>query len=85
MQSICRMRLLRALVISIAAIVLVACGTGDGQEQIPGTPQPTLTGVLVDSVTEVLRDVSLELVDEFQKTQQNGRGNTRKRPENACK
>ncbi|MDH3510526.1 MAG: family 16 glycosylhydrolase [Gammaproteobacteria bacterium] len=49
MQSVYPMRLMRLLSIVLSAIVLVACGNGDGKEPIPGTPQPTLTGVLVDS------------------------------------
>jgi hypothetical protein len=43
------MRLMRLLSIVLSAIVLVACGNGGGKESVPGTPQPTLTGVLVDS------------------------------------
>ena len=29
--------------------LLAGCGNGDGQQSVPGTPQPVLTGVLVDS------------------------------------
>lgn len=41
--------LFRTLLLLMVAGVLAACGTGDGQPRIEGTPQPTLTGVLVDS------------------------------------
>ena len=33
----------------LAVVVLAGCGDGDGPERVPGTPQPSLTGVLVDS------------------------------------
>ncbi len=41
--------LIRTLVSLIPAALLAACGTGDGQPRVEGTPQPTLTGVLIDS------------------------------------
>jgi len=49
MQSIPLARLARTLALSIAVSVLTACGNGSGPSGIPGTPQPELTGVLVDA------------------------------------
>jgi beta-glucanase (GH16 family) len=40
---------MRILTIVVPFTVLMGCGNGDGQERIPGTPLPTLTGVLLDS------------------------------------
>ncbi|MFW2403343.1 MAG: family 16 glycosylhydrolase, partial [Gammaproteobacteria bacterium] len=42
-------RLLRLLTLLVSVTVLIGCGDGRGQDPVPGTPQPTLTGVLVDS------------------------------------
>ena len=43
-------RLSRLLTIIIPFAVLMGCGEGDGPQSIPGTPQPPVTGVLIDSV-----------------------------------
>ena len=43
------MPLIRLLTVMIPVIGLTACGDGSGPTGIPGTPQPELTGVLVDS------------------------------------
>ena len=44
-----RNRLLRLCTIQLALILLAGCGGGSGPASVPGTPQPSLTGVLVDS------------------------------------
>ena len=43
---------MRKLAVLIPAIVLVSCGGGDGQQQIPATPETPVTGVLLDAVVE---------------------------------
>ena len=42
-------RLIRIFVAGIPALVLAACGGGEGQERIEATPQPVFTGILLDS------------------------------------
>jgi hypothetical protein len=36
----------------ISAIALASCGGGDGQQSIPATPTPVMTGVLLDAAVE---------------------------------
>ncbi len=40
---------LRTVAFIAVSALLVGCGNGSGQQGVAGTPQPTLTGVLVDS------------------------------------
>ena len=49
MQFDSAVRMMRIVTLVIPLAFLAGCGNGDGQPQIAGTPQPTSTGVLLDS------------------------------------
>ncbi|MGI9341658.1 MAG: Ig-like domain-containing protein [Gammaproteobacteria bacterium] len=49
MQFDSAVRIMRIGTLLITLALLAGCGNGRGAQQIPGTPQPSLTGVLVDS------------------------------------
>ena len=42
-------RLPAALMTVTALLALTGCGSGSGKDKVPGTPQPTITGIFVDS------------------------------------
>ncbi len=52
MQSRSFPRHVGALTTLAAFLVLTGCGSGSGKDKVPGTPQPTQTGILFDSPVE---------------------------------
>ncbi|MGB5624043.1 MAG: glycoside hydrolase family 16 protein, partial [Gammaproteobacteria bacterium] len=52
MQSKSLPRSIRLCTALIAVLALVGCGSGNGKKGVPGTPQPTKTGALIDSGLE---------------------------------